>query len=90
MNNKELHQTFSCHANSMTGASTREWPGRKACVVTTLLLFLTSALTWAQPNGTGTYYQSADGNKGKVIDCTEKGYMLNDSVLRFAKVVVGI
>lgn len=28
--------------------------------------------------------------KGKVIDCTEKGYMLNDSVLRFAKVVVGI
>lgn len=28
--------------------------------------------------------------KGKVIDCTEKGYMLNDTVLRFAKVVVGI
>ena len=31
-----------------------------------------------------------DEMKGKVIDCTEKGYMLNDSVLRFAKVVVGI
>ena len=31
-----------------------------------------------------------DELKGKVIDCTEKGYMLNDSVLRFAKVVVGI
>jgi len=28
--------------------------------------------------------------KGKVIDCTEKGYMLNETVLRFAKVVVGI
>lgn len=28
--------------------------------------------------------------KGKVIDCTEKGYMLNDTVLRYAKVVVGI
>ena len=28
--------------------------------------------------------------KGKVIDCTEKGYMLNDTVLRFAKEVVGI
>lgn len=27
--------------------------------------------------------------KGKVIDCIEKGYMLNDKVIRFAKVVVG-
>jgi molecular chaperone GrpE len=27
--------------------------------------------------------------KGKVIDCIEKGYMLNDKVMRFAKVVVG-
>lgn len=27
--------------------------------------------------------------KGKVIDCTQKGYMLKDKVLRFAKVVVG-
>jgi molecular chaperone GrpE len=27
--------------------------------------------------------------KGKVIDTTEKGYFLNDSVLRYAKVVVG-
>ena len=32
----------------------------------------------------------SDDLKGKVIDCTEKGYMLNDTVLRFAKVVVGI
>lgn len=31
-----------------------------------------------------------DELKGKVIDCTEKGYMLNDTVLRYAKVVVGI
>lgn len=27
--------------------------------------------------------------QGKVIDCTEKGYMLNDKVIRYAKVVVG-
>ena len=27
--------------------------------------------------------------KGKVLDCIEKGYYLNDRVMRFAKVVVG-
>lgn len=27
--------------------------------------------------------------KGKVMDCVEKGYMLNDKVMRFSKVVVG-
>lgn len=27
--------------------------------------------------------------KGKVLDCVEKGYYLNDKVMRFAKVVVG-
>ncbi len=27
--------------------------------------------------------------KGKVIDVTEKGYTLNDKVIRFSKVVVG-
>jgi molecular chaperone GrpE len=27
--------------------------------------------------------------KGKIIDCVQKGYMLNDKVIRFAKVVVG-
>ncbi|WP_372753537.1 nucleotide exchange factor GrpE [Labilibaculum sp.] len=27
--------------------------------------------------------------KGKVVDCVEKGYFLNDKVIRFAKVVVG-
>ena len=26
--------------------------------------------------------------KGKVLDCIEKGYMLNDKVIRFSKVVV--
>ncbi len=31
----------------------------------------------------------SDEMKGKVIDCIEKGYMLNDKVMRFAKVVVG-
>ena len=30
-----------------------------------------------------------DALKGKVIDDVEKGYYLNDKVLRFAKVVVG-
>ena len=27
--------------------------------------------------------------KGKIIDCVQKGYFLNDKVIRFAKVVVG-
>ncbi|MBO4529168.1 MAG: nucleotide exchange factor GrpE [Paludibacteraceae bacterium] len=27
--------------------------------------------------------------KGKIIDCTQKGYMLNEKVIRYAKVVVG-
>jgi len=27
--------------------------------------------------------------KGKVIDCVEKGYMLDEKVIRFPKVVVG-
>ncbi len=27
--------------------------------------------------------------KGKVVDCVQKGYVLNDRVVRFAKVVVG-
>jgi len=27
--------------------------------------------------------------KGKIIDCVEKGYMLDDKVIRYAKVVVG-
>ncbi|MBR4389328.1 MAG: nucleotide exchange factor GrpE [Prevotella sp.] len=30
-----------------------------------------------------------DDKKGKVIDCVETGYMLNDKVIRFAKVAVG-
>lgn len=27
--------------------------------------------------------------KGKVIDCVQKGYTLNDKVIRYSKVVVG-
>ena len=27
--------------------------------------------------------------KGKVVDVVEKGYLLNDKVIRFAKVIVG-
>lgn len=30
----------------------------------------------------------APEQKGKILDCTRKGYMLNDKVLRFAQVVV--
>ena len=30
-----------------------------------------------------------ESKKGKIIDTTQKGYMLNDKVLRHAKVVVG-
>ena len=31
----------------------------------------------------------SDDMKGKVVDELEKGYFLNDKVIRFAKVVVG-
>ena len=31
----------------------------------------------------------ADDKKGKVIDCVQAGYMLNDKVIRHAKVAVG-
>ena len=31
----------------------------------------------------------SEEQKGKVVDCIEKGYYLNDKVMRFAKVVVG-
>ena len=27
--------------------------------------------------------------KGKIIDCVQKGYLMNDKVIRFPKVVVG-
>ena len=30
-----------------------------------------------------------DDKKGKVVDCTQTGYMLNDKVIRHAKVAVG-
>ncbi|MCD7972603.1 MAG: nucleotide exchange factor GrpE [Candidatus Azobacteroides sp.] len=32
---------------------------------------------------------STEDLKGKVVDCVQKGYTLNDKVIRFAKVVVG-
>jgi molecular chaperone GrpE len=31
----------------------------------------------------------SDDLKGKIVDDVEKGYLLNDKVVRFAKVVVG-
>jgi len=36
-----------------------------------------------------TTFAAGEDNKGKVIDCTQKGYKLGDKVIRFAKVVVG-
>jgi len=36
-----------------------------------------------------TNIQVDDDMKGKVVDVIQKGYLLNDKVLRFAKVVVG-
>ena len=35
------------------------------------------------------FVPSADEQKGKVIDCVQNGYMLNEQVIRFAKVAVG-
>ena len=36
-----------------------------------------------------TFPAPSEEMKGKVIDCTSKGYTLNDKVIRFEKVVVG-
>ncbi|MBQ7210745.1 MAG: nucleotide exchange factor GrpE [Paludibacteraceae bacterium] len=36
-----------------------------------------------------TFPAPAPEQKGKVIDCTQNGYMLGDKVIRYAKVVVG-
>ena len=36
-----------------------------------------------------TTFAAGEDKKGKVIDCTQKGYTLGEKVIRFAKVVVG-
>ena len=36
-----------------------------------------------------TTFAAGDDLKGKIIDCTQKGYTLGDKVIRYAKVVVG-
>lgn len=36
-----------------------------------------------------TTFAAGEEQKGKVIDCTQKGYKLGEKVIRFAKVVVG-
>ena len=36
-----------------------------------------------------TTFAAGEDKKGKVIDCTQKGYKLGDKVIRFAKVAVG-
>lgn len=36
-----------------------------------------------------TTLAAGDDKKGKIIDCTQKGYTLGDKVIRYAKVVVG-
>lgn len=36
-----------------------------------------------------TLFNAGEDKKGKIIDCTQKGYKLGEKVIRFAKVVVG-
>lgn len=36
-----------------------------------------------------TTFAAGEDKKGKIIDCTQRGYKLGDKVIRFAKVVVG-
>lgn len=36
-----------------------------------------------------TTFPAGDEQKGKIIDCTQKGYTLGEKVIRYAKVVVG-
>ncbi len=36
-----------------------------------------------------TTFPAGEDKKGKVIDCTQKGYTLGEKVIRFSKVVVG-
>ena len=36
-----------------------------------------------------TMFAAGEDKKGKVIDCTQRGYKLGEKVIRFAKVVVG-
>lgn len=36
-----------------------------------------------------TTFAAGEDKKGKIIDCTQKGYKLGDKVIRYAKVVVG-
>ena len=36
-----------------------------------------------------TTFAAGEDKKGKIIDCTQKGYKLGEKVIRFAKVVVG-
>lgn len=36
-----------------------------------------------------TTFPAGDDQKGKIIDCTQKGYTLGEKVIRYAKVVVG-
>ena len=36
-----------------------------------------------------TTFAAGEDKKGKVVDCTQRGYKLGDKVIRFAKVVVG-
>ena len=52
-----------------------------------------TAAATSRTRSTSTWYdhhdQSNDEMKGKVIDTIEKGYYLNDKIIRHAKVVVG-
>ena len=46
------------------------------------LLFATTAL-WAQPNGTGTYYQKANGKKGRELKTAMFNIIKNPSVVHY-------
>ena len=55
----------------------------KTKLLTTLcLLFVTTAL-WAQPNGTGTYYQKANGKKGRELKTAMFNIIKNPSVVHY-------
>jgi len=55
----------------------------KTKLLTTLcFLFITTAM-WAQPNGTGTYYQKANGKKGRELKTAMFNIIKNPSVVHY-------
>ena len=53
-------------------------------ITTFIVLFLASIAVWAQgPNGTGTYYQKADGKKGRELKMAMFEIIKNPSVVHY-------